>query len=494
MKPSEDLFLLIKSLSKTEKGYFQKYVQLYSAGKENNYIKLFNAIEKQTHYDEAKIIQQYKKETFVKQLTVTKNYLYKLILKSLRTYYAEISTDSQLKIMLHEAEILIAKQLYGHALKHVEKIKEKATQYEFYNCLLDALNIERSLLLKTKKIKQLEEEYEKISVTEKEAIERLKNIQFYKSESNQLYNHYLKTGETQSKDTLKQASALLEHSLMKNEEMALSVTAKCYFNKIKSTYFFISCNYKEALVYTKKYISYLEQNSTILSLRSLVSEYLNVLSLCIKLSAFEDFSFYLKRVRDPSLYLQEKESIKYFAFSSSYLLELKKDISLKSLGKGEEICNQLKQYLKEHAQYMHRDFAIVSYAYISIMYFYKKSYKQALKWINEAINNSDTSARIDVHCFIRVFNLLIHYELGNLDLIENNYTTTYNYMKRNSKLSSFETKILKYIKEIISIEKIESKKELFKKLYQELSADKIKIENEFFSIFDFKAWAKNNSY
>ena len=62
MKPSEDLFLLIKSLSKTEKGYFQKYAQLHSSGKENNYIKLFYAIEKQASYEESKIVAQFKKE------------------------------------------------------------------------------------------------------------------------------------------------------------------------------------------------------------------------------------------------------------------------------------------------------------------------------------------------------------------------------------------------------------------------------------------------
>ncbi len=488
MKPSEDLFLLIKSLSKTEKGYFQKYAQLHSSGKENNYIKLFYAIEKQASYEESKIVAQFKKEAFVKQLTVTKNYLYKLILKSLRSYYSEISTDSELKILLHESEILIAKQLYNQAAKHLDRIKEKAKQFELYNCILDVLNMERGLILKTKKIKELEEEYEKIALAEKDAINKIGNILFYKNESNRLYNLYLKTGESQNKDVLKETKKLLEHPFMLNEEKALSITAKCYFNKIQSTYYFITCDYTQALVYTKKYLAYLEKSSTILSLRSLVSEYLNVLSLCIKLNAWSDFEIYLNKVREPALYFKEKENVKHFAISSSYLLELKKEITLKSTSKAEIIINQLQMYLENHAQYMHRDFAIVSYAYISIMYFYMKNYKQALKWVNEAINNTDTSARIDVQCFIRIFNLLVHYELGNFDLIENNYLTTYNYIKRNAKLSMFETSILKFIREIASAKNQASKSKLFQQFHLELSSGKLNTDNEFFTIFDFSGW------
>ena len=46
-KFSNDLFQLIQSLSRTEKAYFKKYTSLHVIGERNNYVKLFNAIEKQ---------------------------------------------------------------------------------------------------------------------------------------------------------------------------------------------------------------------------------------------------------------------------------------------------------------------------------------------------------------------------------------------------------------------------------------------------------------
>ena len=53
MKPSTELFQLIKSLSKSEKRYFKLTSSLQSGDK--NYMKLFDAIELQDSYDEQEI-------------------------------------------------------------------------------------------------------------------------------------------------------------------------------------------------------------------------------------------------------------------------------------------------------------------------------------------------------------------------------------------------------------------------------------------------------
>ena len=79
MKPSHELFRLIRSLSKSEKRFFKLMSSLQSG--EKNYIKLFDAIEKQAEYDEEAIKVQFKTETFIKHLPSEKNHLYKLILQ-----------------------------------------------------------------------------------------------------------------------------------------------------------------------------------------------------------------------------------------------------------------------------------------------------------------------------------------------------------------------------------------------------------------------------
>ena len=50
MKPSTELFNLIKSLSKSEKRFFKLSSSLQSGDK--NYLKIFDYIEEQNEYDE----------------------------------------------------------------------------------------------------------------------------------------------------------------------------------------------------------------------------------------------------------------------------------------------------------------------------------------------------------------------------------------------------------------------------------------------------------
>ena len=64
--PSDDLFKLIKSLSKQEKVYFKQYA---SRKKEhNNYIVLFDFIDSMNIYDERELKTKLKSESFIKNL------------------------------------------------------------------------------------------------------------------------------------------------------------------------------------------------------------------------------------------------------------------------------------------------------------------------------------------------------------------------------------------------------------------------------------------
>lgn len=79
MRPSTELFNLIKSLSKSEKRYFKLTSSLQSG--EKNYMRLFDAIEAQDEYDEAAIKGKFEGETFVKHLPSEKITYIALFLK-----------------------------------------------------------------------------------------------------------------------------------------------------------------------------------------------------------------------------------------------------------------------------------------------------------------------------------------------------------------------------------------------------------------------------
>ena len=142
MKPSNELFKLIKSLSKSEKRFFKMSSSLQSGDK--NYLKIFDFIEKHNDYDEEMMKDHFKKEKFVKHLPSEKNHLYKLILKSLRSFYGEQSVASNLKQEIKNVEILYNKALFKECNKFVYRAKEIAKEFERFYYWFELISWEKN--------------------------------------------------------------------------------------------------------------------------------------------------------------------------------------------------------------------------------------------------------------------------------------------------------------------------------------------------------------
>src|ERR1051326_780485 len=127
--PSDALFRLIRSMSKSEKRHFKLYASRHSVA-ENNYIKLFDAIDRQRQYDENSILKKFEKQTLVNRFPITRNRLYETVLRSLDAFHSQSSTDAQLKRDLHFAEILYKKSLYDQCARVLASAKRVAERHE----------------------------------------------------------------------------------------------------------------------------------------------------------------------------------------------------------------------------------------------------------------------------------------------------------------------------------------------------------------------------
>ena len=111
---SDDLFQLIKALTKQEKRYFKLHASRHVIGKENKYVKLFDAIDQQKEYNEERIKKKFNHAPITRQLHVAKNYLYHLLLDSLRSYH-ESKSEDKFFTLLRNAQLLFNKGLYCKA-------------------------------------------------------------------------------------------------------------------------------------------------------------------------------------------------------------------------------------------------------------------------------------------------------------------------------------------------------------------------------------------
>jgi tetratricopeptide (TPR) repeat protein len=127
MPKRDKLFLLVKSLTKSEKRYFSIFTQMHIKGDDNDYMKLFKEFERQEVLNEQIIRENLSDEKLMAHYAVTKSYLYDLILKAMRSY-SKHSPDKKVLDLLQDAEFLYSKGIFDQALTLIEKAKEIASE------------------------------------------------------------------------------------------------------------------------------------------------------------------------------------------------------------------------------------------------------------------------------------------------------------------------------------------------------------------------------
>jgi hypothetical protein len=129
-----------------EKRHFTLFSQRHIIGPENNYLRLFDAMDAQKDYDEDAILEKFANEKFAKQLHRIKNYLYELILRSLAEFHKNKTIGGEIRSKLESAEILFAKGLPVQANKILTAVRELIEIYEQPHFWPELLELEKKYL------------------------------------------------------------------------------------------------------------------------------------------------------------------------------------------------------------------------------------------------------------------------------------------------------------------------------------------------------------
>lgn len=175
MKPTNDLFDLIHALTKSEKRFFKLQSSLQNG--EKNYVRLSDAIEKMSQYNEQELKEIFMGEVFLKYLPSEKNHLFKLILKSLPSCHSENNASSLIKLELKNAEILFEKGLFDECRKSLKKSKKIAVEYEFYFYHFEIISWEKRLIEEEYENGEFEETTEGLALEETLVLEKLRNLE-----------------------------------------------------------------------------------------------------------------------------------------------------------------------------------------------------------------------------------------------------------------------------------------------------------------------------
>jgi hypothetical protein len=482
--------MLIKSLSKSEKRFF-KLSSTIQAG-DKNYLRIFDYIEKQETYNEESLKAAFKEETFIKHLPSEKNHLYKLILKSLRSFYGEQSISSILKQEIKNIEILYAKALYKECGKFLMRAKKQAKEFEKFYYLFELIEWEKKLIEESYEFGNFDANLNELIIEETQVIEQLRNLAEYQILYSRI-NYIFRSGVfTKNSEERNLVNAIADNHLIKGKNTALSTRAAsiCYY--IKGLCAATNRNFQDSYVFFNRTREILDNHPKLkldlgkrylLTLFHLVKCYIDDRNYTLaqitvdeikSLSGQKGFDSTDIKVKIATIHFNEQLNLlnmKGDFEAAVYFIDDKQD-EIEQLG--DKISKEQKLKLLFNSAYS---------------YFGNQEYKRCLQLINVILNDNESTLRQDLFGFSRLLNLMVHLELENFDFLEYEVKSTsrfFNKTERDNKIESF---LIKHVRKLTKAQDALARSDIYESMYYELKT-LMEDHNErvILEYFDIVAW------
>ncbi len=469
---SSNLIKLIKSLKQGEKRHITLELSRYK--KENNLLKLYQLISNASSVTDADIRKKIKDKKFISQLSINKHKLYSTILDSLYSFHLRSSPFHQVMTMINEAYLLYSKGITKAKEELLQKAAVLAEKYELRELQLQIINLQLNY-----------QRSESLALTKKmdPICEALKEEQ----KLNQLLNECIMFEHTPgSRLNPRQKEDLKRMMFLAMSFKTNSFTASYYRLRICFSIYAIPGDHLPSHEYALEIIRLFEKNSHMLQLESWRIEYIESLRNFIPA-----FTFYGKTKLKDFIY----NEVKQLDVPDTYKASMAVNIIDSYIQNGEFFENEKKiKDIEKHIDYYNHHLSVynlyVIYFNLSVMNFGMRNYSKALYWLNEIINNEGTnSVNISLRIMTRIVRLIIFYEMGNVDLLENYTRSTNRYLTKQDTHYRVDQYLVKSIRKMATIYTAKEKILFFKEVKNELiTFSKDKIESRAFYFFDFISW------
>lgn len=492
MKPSTELFDLIKSLSKSEKRFFKLTSSLQSGDK--NYLKIFDFIDKQLEYDEEELKDFYKDEKFINHLPSEKNHLYKLILKSLRGFHSDNSVSAILKEEIKNVELLYKKSLYKECRKFLIRAKNLAEEHEKFYYWFELISWEKLLIEEDYEQGNFTYDLDKLIKEELDVIAKLRNLAEYQMIYSRINYIFRRGGFVTKPEDVSAVDEIANHHLIKGKNTALSSRAAsiCYY--IQGLCNATKRDYETALEKFNKTKFILDNNPKIKN--SLAKRYVRTLhNLILANISLKNYNKADQLIKDLEA-LQDAKGfgsydVKVKIFSCVYNSRIMVSYRKGSFQSTLTIVDEMIDGLNHYGDKLPKEQVILFSYHIAYVYFGAGLYRDALKWVNSILNDNEQRLRQDIYSYARIFNLVLHYELGNYDLLEYLMKSTTRRIKKSSHSEEVELSIIRLLKKVIRLG-AKARVEAFEEYSAELNSLLLKEDQQvILDYFNVTAWTES---
>lgn len=488
MAVSDQLHSLIHSMTRNEKRYFKVYAN-NGENRELAYVEIFDIIMNQKEYDEQKLLKLLRNKQTAKNISVYKNYLYELILRSLAEFHQNKSADFKINSFIQYVRILQAKGQYKQAAKYLKKAENLALKHEKITRILEIKEVEKYMVMDMR-LGSLQEGMSRIMSEEQDWVSILLNKSIYMDAYYKSQLLYKQERYVRSADKIEKLESILNSPMFKSIDKARSTYARNVFYDLHAQHQWNISQTKKALEIKQEQLKiWLDnvemQEDEYKAYISFLSDYLYISYHAGEFGELEKFIEVLKNTETSDPEMQVKIFVETSVFSLIYHQHWGDYDTCMTLLK------EVKKELPDYEEKLNSEQATRIFISSSIIAFGGGDNSQALFWINRILNRNDTLLREDIHCFARIFNLFIHFELDDGRALEYIIQSTYRFLSKRKKLFKLEKAVIRFLKKLLHAQDQEDMNILFSKLlveFEKISEDP--LEKKFFKVFDFITWLK----
>lgn len=447
MNTSNDLFILVKSLSATEKRLFTQYAQRSGKGEGRNYLRLFGAISSQSEYDEAVLKREFEGEAFVRNFSVAKAYLYDMLLHCLRQIRKGRSVEMELRESLDEIELLYRRGLRSQAAKRSRQALKRARKYELHPYHAELLRWQRRLI-NWQDGKGRDQLLLELDAQEKRELKMLEQDVALRGIRSRMTSAMLNQVDLRDSKIASELDQLMAHPLLTHSPNKLSFGSRLSWYSIQATYHRLQGSAGKTLEAYRESLSSWEAAPH--QVKANPDLYLNTLitymDACLREDRFPEFQEQSKRLfalkfKDPVLLAR--------AFSLGRHLELRYAITTGELTSGMELGPFIETGLAQHSRYLSPGIELTFLYNLAVVHFLSADYKNALGYINRLLNRPSSKVRQDIPEAARMFELLCHLARGNFDLLESLLRSMRRRLRHRPRAFPYEQPVLKAIEHIL---------------------------------------------
>ncbi len=436
------VFELIRQMNGSEKRYFKLFASFLRKKVKTQLVELFEAIDKQKLYDEQALKKKFSHHRMLNLFfEKAKRDLFRLILKSLRNYHEGKYTEQKVANKFFEASILLDKGLFQSAKKILDKALTDASQSEFYWLML-RIREEQMHLMNNRQFFPLQDE-ETIENTFRNFFSSLKNyeniIHYYKGpfsimRSLQKEGFARRINRPKIEEMVKVMSADIKR---------MSPRSKLHYYMFRVFYHFERDEFNQSFDYASLSLELFDKNYFLSEYPQFQFRMLNYyLNNCIflrrhasMLQAIEQ----MERIKTNSGVFQKSIGDTIINMKASYF------IRTGDFTKAKKILEPALSETNPVGKFnMH--LKLLFYYHLSIMYFGTEEHKKSLKWLNRIVNESIPDFRMDLLVFGRVLELIVNFELKNMDLVEHRTRSLYRFLLKHKRLFRFEDCLLGFFR------------------------------------------------